>query len=76
VDEGHEQTLRRSTTGLGSARPASGRAADLPFVAWIAALVGIVCGLMILLPRVTVAQKIMSWVGMAACIAAVVLLVG
>ncbi|MDX6302906.1 MAG: hypothetical protein QOF53_4120 [Nocardioidaceae bacterium] len=51
-------------------------AGALPFIAWIAALVGIVCGLMMLLPRVTVAQKIMSWVGMAICIAAVVLLVG
>jgi len=48
---------------------------SLPFIAWIAALAGIACGLMVLLPRVTVAQKILSWFGVAASVTAVIFLV-
>jgi hypothetical protein len=61
---------------LGVLALASSIAGALPFMAWVAAMVGIGCALMMLLPRVTVAQKILSWVGIATCIAAVVLLVG
>jgi hypothetical protein len=46
----------------------------MPFVAWLAAVLGIAFGLSILLPRATTAHRVASGVGMATALIAIGLL--